>query len=48
MFETRFGGLAVTFSAPQAPVHEKLERVFDQVAHTISLEAVAARAPRAA
>jgi hypothetical protein len=38
LLETPHGGLAVAFSAPQAPFHVKLERLFDQVAQTIQLD----------
>jgi hypothetical protein len=38
LLATRYGALSVAFSAPQAPFHEKLERLFDQVAQTIELD----------
>jgi hypothetical protein len=37
LLRSRYGGLAVSFSAPQRLFHDKLERIFDQVAETIEL-----------
>jgi hypothetical protein len=37
LLQTFYGGLAVAFTAPQAQFHDKLERIFDQVAETIEL-----------